>query len=41
MVKSGKTNELVAPTEVKNCWNGNSRVSDLEGWEVVGSVWDL
>lgn len=41
VVKSGKTNELVAPTEVKNCWNGKSRVSDLEGWGVVGSVWDL
>lgn len=34
MVKSGKTNELVAPIELKNYWNGNSSVSDLEGWEV-------
>lgn len=25
----------------RNCWNGNSRVSDLEGWEVVGRGWDI
>lgn len=39
-MKSGKTNVLVTPSKLKNCWNGDSRVRDLEGWEVVGRVQD-
>lgn len=35
-MKSGKGNVLAPPTKLKNWWNENTRVSDLEGWEVVG-----